>query len=472
MAQQTERAVLVARVLELRRDFDALGDTPEDDRAAVRMADEVITVTDRLDELERQNKVKDLQTGIKSGKYQVHQGDGFDGGKLLKRTDPFGAPDLILPDAEIRSAALTGIESWDADDTLKEGASEVMEHADGRDTRGVAEHILRTSNPAYMTAFQKYMADPEQYRDVFTSEEREAWGAVREMSQRAALDISGAVLPSPLDPSIVLANSGVADPMRQLARVDQTTSSTKRYITSAGITASYDAELAEVSDDTPSLTEVTLTPEKAQIFAQASVEAAMDQPNIATEVAMMFADAKSRLDGNVFVNGTGTNQPVGIRVALAGGSSEINAAGEALVANDVYGLIEALPVRYRNNAQWQIELSTRNFIHRLWNPSGSEPPLIEGSNLVGTSFVLNSSVDPYSDVDDTATASNFVLLVGDWSNFIILDRIGMSIQFVPVLFNTSSNLPDGRSGWYGFYRTDSDSINDAAFRMLDVATTA
>ena len=79
----------------------------------------------------------------------------------------------------------------------------------------------------------------------------------------------------------------------------------------------------------------------------------------------------------------------------------------------MYGLIEALPPRFRNRARWQLELSTRNFIYRLWNPSGSEPPLIEGENLVGSPYVLNSSVDPYSSVDDTATASNMVLFVGD-----------------------------------------------------------
>ena len=50
MAQKkTERAGLITRVLEIGKEFDALGNTPDDDRAAVRLADEVIRVTDRLE---------------------------------------------------------------------------------------------------------------------------------------------------------------------------------------------------------------------------------------------------------------------------------------------------------------------------------------------------------------------------------------------------------------------------------------
>jgi len=192
------------------------------------------------------------------------------------------------------------------------------------------------------------------------------------------------------------------------------------------------------------------------------------------EVAKIIADGKSNLEGAQFVNGTGSDAPKGIRVALAGGASEINAAGEALVADDVYGLLEALPPRFRNQAAWQMELSTANFIHRLYNPSGSEPALIEGQNMLKLPYRLNSSIDPYSDVDDTATANNYVLTVGDWSKFVILDRVGMSVNFISPghILNTANNLPDGRVGWYAYWRTGSDILTASAFRMLDVATTA
>lgn len=61
--------------------------------------------------------------------------------------------------------------------------------------------------------------------------------------------------------------------MRALARVDTTTSNSKRYITSAGSTFSFDAELAEVSDDTFTETEVEIDVHRGTGFIQASMEA-------------------------------------------------------------------------------------------------------------------------------------------------------------------------------------------------------
>ena len=72
-----------------------------------------------------------------------------------------------------------------------------------------------------------------------------------------------------------------------------------RVNSSAGITASFDAELTESSDDTPSLTGTTITVRKAQATAVVSVEAFADQPDISLELGMMFADAKNRLDETV-----------------------------------------------------------------------------------------------------------------------------------------------------------------------------
>jgi len=337
MAQKkTEKAGLVTRVLELRRSFDALGHTPEDDRAAVRIADEVITVTDRLDELERQNKVKDLKAGMASGRYQVESGTSFDkGANYNAGPDPFESPGRETP-SEIRSRALSGIERWNAEDSLKESATAMMEKTD--EVRGVAEHVLLTSHPAYVSAFNKLIRDPEGFRDVLTTEERGAWADVRNMQTRAALAISGAVLPSPLDPSIVLTNAGVVDPMRGVASISQTVANTKRFITSAGVTASFDAELAETSDDTPSLSEITITMRKAQAFVQASIEAAADQEDITLEVARMIGDAKARLEGANFITGlAGSNEPIGIEGKLDGGASEVDpATAEVFATADVY----------------------------------------------------------------------------------------------------------------------------------------
>jgi predicted phage gp36 major capsid-like protein len=103
-----------------------------------------------------------------------------------------------------------------------------------------------------------------------------------------------------------------------------------------------------------------------------------------------------------------------------------------------------------------------------------EPPMIEGANLIGVPFRLNSSVDPHSAVNAAATASNRLLFVGDWKQYVILDRVGTSVYFLPpgVLQNTANNLRDGRVGWFAVWRTGAEPLTIAAFRMLDVETAA
>jgi HK97 family phage major capsid protein len=409
------------------------------------------------------------------------EGGTFDTFNVNRGGNPWTDTDGTETPNVARSRAIAGIERWNASDELKESAIATVTRAgagtdavtSAQDARGVAAHVLRYSDPLYVSAFRKYARDPETYVADLTSEEAAVWRSAREI-QRATLQTSGAVLPSPYDPTIVLTNDSVTDPMRQLARVDTTTSNSKRYITSAGSSFSFDAELAEVSDDTFTETEVEIDTHKAQGWIESSIEVWMDQPNFETEVAKIIADGKARLEAGKFITGTGTNEPTGIEVALNATASEINAAGEALAASDVYGLLHALPPRWRDRATWQMEMSTRSFIHRLYNPSGSEPALIEGDRLLGLPYALNSSIDPYSAVNAAATASNRVLFIGDWSQYVCLDRIGLSVFFVAPghIVNTANNRPDGRVGWYAMWRTGGEPLTTSAFKMLDVATVA
>ena len=292
-----------------------------DDRDRVEaIAGKIRQLREQDEKLQRDARVAELKTRIASGDVEIHQGDNFDkGANFNANSDPFETPGQRETSSEVRSRALTAIERWNADDDIKEAGSKVVEKTD--EVRGVAEHVLLTSHPSYVSAFNKLLRDPEGFRDILTPDERGAWADVRAMQTRAALDISGSVLPSPLDPSIVLTNAGIVDPMRGVASISQTVANTKRFITSAGVTASFDAELTEVSDDTPTLNEVTITTRKAQAFVQASIEAAADQEDISSEVVRMIADAKARLEGANWITGlagsadrslntTGSRRPV------------------------------------------------------------------------------------------------------------------------------------------------------------------
>jgi HK97 family phage major capsid protein len=401
-----------------------------------------------------------------------------------RKTDPFQTPDGPESATETRSRALAAVEQWKADDELKESATRTLEHAgagspDGAaDVRGVAGHILRYSHPLYISAFRKYAADPEGgYLADLTPEENRVWREAREY-QRAALATSGAVLPSPLDPTIVLTNVGAVDPLRQIVRVDSTTSKTKRYITSAGSTFSFDAELAEVSDDTHTEAEVEITNHKAQGFIQASIETFMDQPNFSSEVAKIIADGKMRLESEKFITGAGdgSDEPFGLETRLAGSASVVNpATAEVFESEDVYSVIEALPPRWRSRASWLAELSTINQIDQMETANGSKQfPRVGDAEpvLLRRRLYEGSDVDAFSDVNPAATADNHILYAGDFQNYVILDRVGLSVHFIApgVLQNTANGLPDGRVGWYAYWRVGADRLTIDAFRVLNLAT--
>ena len=391
------------------------------------------------------------------------------------RGDPF-EPVAHESDSQIQSRALRSVELWRADDDLKESATGMIERLTDGDRHGVAEHVLIYGSPTYARAFSKWTAAPETFVAELDSDEARAWQHAQH-HQRATLQLSGAVLPSPLDSTIVLTNDGDIDPMRDLARVDTTDSKDKRYITSAGSSFSFDAELAEVSDDTPTESEVTIEVHKAQGWIQASIEAAVDQDGFPREIAKIIADGKSRLEAAAFVTGTGTNQPTGISPELLGGSSEVSpATAEVFAAADVYAVIEALPPRFRARAQLMAELSTINAVDQFETASGAK--LFDGLNsssprLLRRRLAENSSADAHSAIDVGATADNLILYVGDWENYVILDRVGMSVTYIPPgHLKGASGRPDGRVGWYAYWRVGGESLVDEAFRVLNVATMA
>ena len=89
--------------------------------------------------------------------------------------------------------------------------------------------------------------------------------------------------------------------------------------------------------------------------------------------------------------------------------------------------------------------------------------------------ILGRPVAEASDAPDfvlTTTVVDNLLVVGDFSNFLIVDKVGTRVRLYDNLVNTSNNLPDGRVGWYMYWRDGSDSVNDLAFRLLQDGTTA
>lgn len=395
--------------------------------------------------------------GARGGAPNVRANDPFE----LLRTGGYGATRQQLVDANLRAAE----GNIDGTDNQRHFERVLKRHAG--DTQWAAQ-ILARSHPDYLTAFSKLVTGRAAY---LTDDEKRAAMAV------GTNTAGGHLVPTHLDPTLILTNSGTSNNIRQISRVVTLTdgSNTWRGVSTAGVTASWDAELTEVSDDTPAFGPVSIPLHSAKSLVQASIEAFEDINGLASDVVMLLQDARDRLEGAAHAVGSGSGQPTGIFTALdANTNVEIISTTAATIGLvDIHSVYRQVPVRWRGRGTW------------LMNPLYSLAIKSLGTALSAsyTTDLTQPVADkllnrPLVESDDapttqTTTANDNEIVFGDFSNFLIVDKPGSAaIEFIPHMFNTSNNLPDGRRAWYMHWRNGSDSVNDLAFRLLQDKTSA
>ena len=392
-----------------------------------------------------------------------------------QRRDPFDVSDLRFdtPGSELRARAESAVESavGDLEDGHRERAIELLRRSD--DVRGtLAKRILATGSPAYRSAFQKVAAG---HGNLLSSDEQAALVRAASLTDSAG----GYAIPFTLDPTIIMTNDGAANPFRQVSRIESIVTDTWNGVSSAGVTGGYAAEASEVGDDAPTLAQPSVAVERWDVFVPFSFEVGQDWANLEGDVRMMVAEKRDEFDLAAFTTGSGSDEPTGIITALDGTASEVApATAETFAVADVYAVEAALPPKYRRTAeqaQWMAALGTAQTIRQfdssggadLWERIGAGTP----ARLLGYPFRENSEMDAAGDIDDTATADNFILILGDWRNYLIVDRVGMNMELVPHIMG-ANNRPSGQRGFLAWGRTGAGSLNDNAFRVLSIPTEA
>lgn len=404
----------------------------------------------------------------------TESGDGAREGapQVMRRVEAFDGADVrSLGPVEARDKALKALEDRDTVrhlDTRQVDGLDATLRKRTRDTDGsmIARRLLLTENEHYRSAFMKMMARPNA---VLTAEEGRAVEAFDEFrAMNIGTDSAGGFgVPVVIDPTIVLTAQGHPNDFLRLARVEVITTDQWKGVTSAGVSWSFDAEAAEVSDDSPALAQPSVPTHKAQGFIPYSIEVGMDYPGFASEMSTLLAEGYSELLVENLTTGSGSGQPTGIVTALTGTSSEIDAGTTgSITAADINGLWSALPIKYRGNAAWMDHTEINNAIQQLGSGNNESAFTVDFTaegvfRLKGRSVYLND----YMATFPSGAAVNGQAIVGDWSNYLIAQRAGMSVENVPHLFG-ASNRPTGERGWYAWARVGADSINDNAFRML------
>lgn len=373
----------------------------------------------------------------------------------------------IGPSGELRSAALRANEQARF---LLDGSREHMERM-LRDDDDLEQRLARITvalaDRDYFRAFSKVFNDPISGAHLWTPEERQAVQRVKWLERSMTLgtgSAGGFLVPYELDPSIVLTAS-YRDPMRRLARTVTTAYNEKRFVTSAGATSSWDPEETEVSDDSPVLAQPAIICRKAQTFVPVSIELYEDS-DIAQQIGRVFADSKAAHESLSFTL-TQTNGPVGLVSAVIAGGTVTATGTNVLAAADVYNAQASLPARWRSNARFMAHAAVINGYRQLPKAANIQESLVDDSGdvprMVGVPVYENSNMDGTL----TATAADYALLIGDFGQYVIVDRIGATIELVPHLFGATARRPTGQRGFYQHWRTGADAIVAGAFLLVN-----
>lgn len=343
----------------------------------------------------------------------------------------------------------------------KERLMALLERHGEEDYGWVSRRILGTDSPVYREAWARYVAGGQQ-------------AVMGNQRLQAALltytDADGGyAIPFSIDPTFVLTSVGAVNPLRQIARVETITTKAWQAVTTGGVTAAYAAETAAAADAAPTdFDNPTGTPLRAHVLVGFSAEYSEDYgpAAIQAEIGRLIRDAKDTLEATKFVLGNGTTEPDGIVAHL------ITAAGSSIIQSDTANtfsladieLLEgALGERWLPNAQW---LAARAIyqLARGFGTAGAPANSIYDPNskeLLGYPGNISTAMDKVT------TTGAEPLLFGDFQNFVIVDRLGLSTEFIPQLVDSSGDIL-GRRGVYARWRNDTVVLTDAAFALLHI----
>lgn len=334
---------------------------------------------------------------------------------------------------------------------------------------GVGEIAARlavtTGSDAYRSAFISYLTGKQNY-DANILERANAEYRAFTAGTGAS---GGYMVPLYMDPSFSITGAGAYNPIRDVANVKQISTLTYNGSTVAQGVAELLGENAAFADKAPAVAQVQIPTYKIGAYIPASFEAFEDIDRLAQDVGEWFADAKNNYEATQFATGSGSAPHGVITDVTAITASRVSpATGGAFVVGDLYKLHAALPARYRHGADstaWMMSINmidtvrqfatANNYFAFLSDMTTGQPPRLLGDRLIEASTMAT-----------TVTTGQNIALYGDFKQFLIIDRVGMAVEFVPNVFDQATGRPSGSRAWLMHWRVGSGVADPGAFRTL------
>jgi HK97 family phage major capsid protein len=334
------------------------------------------------------------------------------------------------------------------------------------DGDGFARMLLLSESPAYRSAFQKRCSGAL----YFTPEEARAMDEFAQL--RAAMSLSDAAggygVPVLIDPTIIWTAQGHPNDFLSISDVQQITNDEWKGVTSAGFTAYWTSEGTATTEGNPTLAQPTVTTKKLTVYAPFSIEIGGDYPSFASAMLAGIDLVWQEELVSKFTNGLGTTaQPYGIitRLEATVGSQVASADSGSATAADVYNMWAALPIKYRRNSRWMANTAIENIIRQ----AGTTDPNFVANLTAGgipSLFARPFHENDYMDGVVATTSDSSPLVLGDFKSFLIAQRVGMTVETIQHVIDTTTGTPTGQRALYVWGRVGSDIVNTNGMRVL------
>jgi HK97 family phage major capsid protein len=145
----------------------------------------------------------------------------------------------------------------------------------------------------------------------------------------------------------------------------------------------------------------------------------------------------------------------------------VGTTGDGFDLEDLGEITTRLPDRWEPRARWLAHRSVYTEAERLDRAAGGGTvyrPLVAGepSALLGYPRHNSSAME-----SDFATSTNRIAIFGDFNQYLIADKIGLTIELIPHMVN-GDGAPTGERGLFAYWRNDGVVLVDSAFRVLTV----
>lgn len=326
----------------------------------------------------------------------------------------------------------------------------------------LARYALAHGSASYRSAFRSLIAAQARgISPVLSQSEAEAVRASMSLTSATG----GYALPTLIDPTLIYTGTATNNPIRRISTIKQGTQDKWSGVTAGAVTTAWKGEGSAFTDGSPAAGGVTIDAAMLTAYVTGSYEIFQDSSWM-SDLPGLIQEGVDFAEGTAFVSGSGSDAPKGIITAISATvASTVTATTRGSFTSasvaDTLALLNAVAVRFEDSSKWLMNKATyRTIAQQVVGTDG-----VKVIDMTDRNNLLDLPVVRASDMPSATTSGNILAILGDFSRFIIYDRLGMNVEFIQNVVD-GNGLPVGKRGLVAYKRVGSEVADVNAFRFL------